>query len=615
MGCNFCPQTYIAHPTRQRLHLKACTNYLKTLPKDDSKQTNIGGFDDPAVAKNFPRLTRDEKHDLDLRAALSCFMGSHAFNMYENSYTKDFLHRLNPAYKPPSRMTIAGPLLDEVYSAIKARTDVLISSLDGINVITDESSNINTNRIANISVHSRYGALHYVSENIRAKRMTASAAAQWLRNHLLALSNNRLDCINSISNDTCSTMRGMWAEIEKFEDLRHCLFIPCDSHGIQLLVKDLLNLPYFNEIIQKAQCIVKSFRHAPLQYGRLREFQVQYYRNPQSLVLSVITRWGTQYRLVTSLLKNKDAIKRYALEVEPLPTSERLKQIALDAIIDKDVWVGLEALRELLQPIDERLRMSESGKSHLGHVLHRWADILKHLKAESIEHDELASFVNNGAFTDRYNRQVLPIHIVAYYLMPETTVNDIAHNTPIPLGFEMQITAFFRRYSSSEDEADLVIQQFMCFRAQEAPFEPLRQCWEGYKNVSLFWSNAVALAKSLGTIARRIFSAPVNSVASERAFSVQNLIHNRTRNRLHPERTDKLAFIYTNGRVLDQQKIAPNATIDFVSKVIDNLTPEEEVRLEDILLELAEDRDVAVDQNEFQDYDDEERCGGSGDES
>jgi hypothetical protein len=35
----------------------------------------------------------------------------------------------------------------------------------------------------------------------------------------------------------------------------------------------------------------------------------------------------------------------------------------------------LYALRELFQPIDEHLRMSEGGKSHLGHVLDRWADI------------------------------------------------------------------------------------------------------------------------------------------------------------------------------------------------------------------------------------------------
>ena len=192
-------------------------------------------------------------------------------------------------------------------------------------------------------------------------------------------------------------------------------------------------------------------------------------------------------------------------------------------------------------------------------------------------------------FTYRYNRQVLPIHIIAYYLMPQTTVNDIRNNsTAIPLDFEEKITSFFRRYSSSNDNAKLLIREFMNFRSQQPSFEPLRQCWEEYEDPWLFWCNAIGLAKHLGNLALRIFSAPVNSVASEKAFSIQNLIHNKTRNRLQPNRADKLIFIYTNARILNQHDVPPttSTTIDFASKSIDNLTQEEEVRLEDILLEL-----------------------------
>ena len=155
--------------------------------------------------------------------------------------------------------------------------------------------------------------------------------------------------------------------------------------------------------------------------------------------------------------------------------------------MDKDLWIKLEAMRELLQPIDERLRMSESGKSHLGHVLHRWKDLFKHLRAKSIEHEELDAFVSRGGFKHRYNLQVLPIHIVAFYLMPETIINDIRNNsTAIPLEFEEKITSFFRRYSSSNDNTKLLIREFMTFRAQQPPFKPLRQCWEEYEDSWLF---------------------------------------------------------------------------------------------------------------------------------
>jgi hypothetical protein len=84
----------------------------------------------------------------------------------------------------------------------------------------------------------------------------------------------------------------------------------------------------------------------------------------------------------------------------------------MEVIKDRDFWVKLEALRELLQPIDECLRMSESGKSHLGHVLNRWADILNTLTTKSIEHDELVAFISaSGSFMQHYHKQVLPIHV------------------------------------------------------------------------------------------------------------------------------------------------------------------------------------------------------------
>ena len=40
----------------------------------------------------------------------------------------------------------------------------------------------------------------------------------------------------------------------------------------------------------------------------------------------------------------------------------------------------MESIHELLQPLNKELKKSESGKSHLRHVLSRWLGILEHLK-------------------------------------------------------------------------------------------------------------------------------------------------------------------------------------------------------------------------------------------
>jgi len=224
-------------------------------------------------ALNFPRLSPAEKSELDFQAAMWCFMGNHSFRMFENPFGKKFLHALNPAYKPPSRKTLSGPLLDSTYVSTQTHMNELIATMSNLNIVTDESSNIAGARICNITIHSASGSLHCISEDIRAKQMNAAAAAQWLRNHLLALSNGDLSLINSLTMDTCALMFAMWLELQRFPDLKYCLFIPCDSHGIQLLIKDLLLLPAFKDILKKAQIIVTVFHHSLLQYAHLREYQ------------------------------------------------------------------------------------------------------------------------------------------------------------------------------------------------------------------------------------------------------------------------------------------------------------------------------------------------------
>jgi hypothetical protein len=490
---------------------------------------------------------------------------------------KKFLSALNPAYKgPPTRKTIAGPLLDAAYSEIKGKVDAILNDLDWLNIVTDESNDINHSRICNISIHTPYGSLHYISEDIGAKRMDAAGYANWLRTHLQKLTDNDFARINSIATDTCNTMLSMRKELLQSPDFKHVLFIPCDSHGIQLLVKDLLSIPRLQTILNKAQAIVKAFRKAPLQYARLREIQLEIYNEHRSLILSVITRWGTQFRLVNSVIKSKEALRRYVEKYEP----KDLKFEAFEYIFDRDFWRDIDTIRELLQPIDEILRMSESSKSHLGHVFSRWMDILKHLKRKISDIPELDEFTSaSGTFATRYKRQVSPIHILAFYLVPNH------HHTPLSAEHENIIYEFIKQYTTSDEELRTFLVEFQAFRSQRTPFGRERICWKLTEDATLFWSNMYEHTKVIGKFAIRIFSTPTNSVSSEQAFSTQNLIHNKLRNGLASPRVDKLTYAYRNGRVLRRLEVDSEEK-KFVEDVVSpySLTTAEEVELENILL-------------------------------
>ena len=170
------------HATHFKDHLRVCKTYIQRIITKVVQARNPFNVSSPAIANqstiNFPRLSKNQKTELDIQAVMWCFMSNHSFRMFENSFGKRFLQALNPAYTPPSRKAVSGALLDSAYIMTKTRVDELIAALSNINVVTDESSNISDARICNISVHSPSGVIHYVFEDIDVKQMNAITAAQ-----------------------------------------------------------------------------------------------------------------------------------------------------------------------------------------------------------------------------------------------------------------------------------------------------------------------------------------------------------------------------------------------------------------------------------------------------
>src|SRR5439155_4187207 len=162
----------------------------------------------------IPTLTSAQKHEFDILCARIPLLHGHSFALFECEDMVSLFRKALPAYKLPSRHAIAGPLLDTVYMQVKTEVDSYLSSTRFLNVITDESTNINKNRISNISVHTDFGSLFYISEDISTLQMNACNIAAWVKSHLRDLSRGNFARINSISTDTCPAMFAMWEELK-----------------------------------------------------------------------------------------------------------------------------------------------------------------------------------------------------------------------------------------------------------------------------------------------------------------------------------------------------------------------------------------------------------------
>jgi hypothetical protein len=90
-------------------------------------------------------------------------------------------------------------------------------------------------------------------------------------------------------------MKSVWEKLEDTPELRHCFMIPCDSHRLQLIMKDVVDskgskVPRAGEVFKSALELVVFFHHSPLEYARMQAKQIEKWGYRKALIASVITR-------------------------------------------------------------------------------------------------------------------------------------------------------------------------------------------------------------------------------------------------------------------------------------------------------------------------------------
>ena len=180
-------------------------------------------------------------------------------------------------------------------------------------------------------------------------------------------------------------------------------------------------------------------------------------------------------------------------------------------------------------------------------MTNRWYDIRNTWLKLALSMTHIDWVILQKIFQDRYEKQSLPETHVAWCLDPRTRGTKEIHNVD-------NVVAFLQQHANSKtlEESAEVETQFYCFRRGE-----------GIYNTSLFGGHLIHKPRDywyrisidspgckLASIAMRLFSCLANSVPSERAFSTQNYIHSKIRNRLAQEKVDKLSFVYFNSRAL-----------------------------------------------------------------
>lgn len=90
--------------------------------------------------------------------------------------------------------------------------------------------------------------------------------------------------------------------------------MPCNSHELQILIEYISKLFWFKNVFKRAQYVVTYFHKAKKQLAFLnKEYKAVYNGKTLAFTFSVITKWVTQYCLLSLLIRNKNALRQYEI--------------------------------------------------------------------------------------------------------------------------------------------------------------------------------------------------------------------------------------------------------------------------------------------------------------
>jgi hypothetical protein len=484
MKCKWCGEEASENVTLyQRPHILGCNAY-----KIEKERRKVTVNKQPSIRNAFKPL--EDPRDL---FAYAVYTSTANFSLFDTPEWKAFFNKVN--FKLPNRNQLAGPLLKETYERIKPQVLEVAMAAEHIQIVSDASNTINKKKVENVSFLVD-GISYYWSSTALG---TAKAGAEWtlanVKKAALAITSGNLLRWKAYSSDTDNTQRKTKKLLEADQETAHVHWVPCQSHGIQLIFKDMLNPgkdQFKTQIKTKMgrffssgpNYVVSKFTASVLQLALLRDCMIRNMNGKvKALIATVPTRWGTQIAQTTSLIKSELSLRAYA----KLPEASK----KLSKILSADIWwQRLHALHSFLSPLHEHQKASESNQSTLPKVYPQWKAIHDHIKESSAPggafSDDIYDYFHRagiGGWQDRMDKQLLPMHIVAFLLLP---VNRSSWKDILPGQLERAETYIYDRLGTpGYNEWSNYLEQ------SGSLFNVTKPCWNHVDDPKMFWRRAV----------------------------------------------------------------------------------------------------------------------------
>jgi hypothetical protein len=497
------------------------------------------------------RTSDDKKKEYDILCAELIFELNLSFRVSESDVFRAYSHALNPSYKPPSRKTIGGSLLDEIYGRRKSELTQFLATEENLTLVSDGWSNIRHDHIVNFVIVKQYanGTSDSYFFSSKCTNGTEQTAENVFKDMDQVIQQIGPDKLCAVVTDNCRVMQAVW---DKIEDKYPQIFANgCAAHVLNLLIKDIFETRDYMDVLDKAKFLSKFIRNHMVILDKFRRIQEA---NKHSGVLNCIkalelpieTRWYSSHGCVRSVLLNRPAIQTTFVDRE-FNTRIRSKGIreieqVLILINDNSFWVKLESLDRMISPITKAIGKVESDSVELSKIYNIFHDLR-----------------SNAAIKDKVDYRWHFLHTesmgMSYLLDPRTEGGEGFMGNDKADSYESLIRHFAIRLSDGITDEERTNEERECFKAELNGYMATiaqQNSQSAMKKIAkdlsplTFWTCWGSGYPRLQKIAISIFSTCTSSAASERVWSTFDFIHSKRRNRLQNSKVEKLVFIYAN---------------------------------------------------------------------
>lgn len=508
-------------------------------PDSNRKTPKKARRSSPSVRTPRKRITRKNEENF-MRVAMAFYSTGIPFRVVEDPFFRALFD-----YELPSRRQLSGRLLDRVFEREKLQAIEELRGQKNLAVITDGWSNCNGDSIINfVFTNSRITPVFWKSMTTAAEEHTG----RYIADSILSVINELEGAVGSgvvtsVVTDNAANMQKAWKYVSEARPGIVCS--GCGAHGMNLVMKDMLATDYFADTLSDAKTLTRFCKARIGFWSVFRERQSQMRSTGNKLrrlSMPVPTRWYTQEKCISNVVANKailagifsddEFLKRY--KGNELNEAHRIFK-------DGEFWLNAAAVLKMMAPINSSLAEFERDDSCSSMIYHRFQ-----------------SFKSDPAYTK-------PIHGCPTSVQTDVLEIIDARQKSIctsTLKIANLLDPHLPRYGESSLElineaATLAVRVKLVPTAKKSAFHTQVQNFatdkanfgkeiEGFTPYNWWCLSGDKRYELVREFAKLMLCIPTSSASSERNWSIHSFIHSKTRNRLSPERVNKLVFVYCN---------------------------------------------------------------------